>query len=204
MKISEDMVFSIFSDIVYKDVVSRLKIKRMELFKLFAVNLLKYYSNEVSLSKLSKTLKVSINTVEEWFHGLVNSYAVITSERYTQKPREAMVSPKKIYVVDPSFISSIALDSSVGRTMENLVALRLAMRGEKLFYIKGSNYEVDFLTHGTAIQVTYASGKDEVPRREIDGLNNVRAKERIVISWDYEDVVNKVKFIPIWKFLLHP
>ncbi|WP_240938834.1 ATP-binding protein [Metallosphaera hakonensis] len=204
LKISEDMVFSIFSDIVYKDVVSRLKIKRMELFKLFAVNLLKYYSNEVSLSKLSKTLKVSINTVEEWFHGLVNSYAVITSERYTQKPREAMVSPKKIYVVDPSFISSIALDSSVGRTMENLVALRLAMRGEKLFYIKGSNYEVDFLTHGTAIQVTYASGKDEVPRREIDGLNNVRAKERIVISWDYEDVVNKVKFIPIWKFLLHP
>ena len=63
---------------------------------------------------------------------------------------------------------------------------------------------MDFLTQSTAIQVTYASGKDEVPRREIEGLNNVSAKERIVITWDYEDVVNKVKFIPIWKFLLHP
>lgn len=202
LKISEDFIFSIFSDIVYKDVVSRLKIKRIELFKSFAVNLIKYYSNEVSLSKLSKTLKVSINTVEEWFNGLVNAYVIITSERFTQKPREAMTSPKKIYVVDPAFISSIALDNSMGRIMENIVALQLARRGEKLFFVKGSNYEIDFLVGDKAIQVTYASGRDEIPKREIGGLNNINVKEKIVITWDYEDEINKIKFIPIWKFLL--
>lgn len=90
LKISEDFIFSIFSDIVYKDVVQRLRIKRIELFKAFAVNVIKYYSNEISLSKLSKTLKLSNNTVEEWFNGLVNAYVIITSERFTNKPREGI------------------------------------------------------------------------------------------------------------------
>ncbi|AWR93901.1 ATP-binding protein [Acidianus brierleyi] len=202
LKISDDLIFSIFSDIVYKDVVQRLKIKRIELFKVFTVNIIKYYSNEVSLSKLSKTLKLSNNTVEEWFNGLINAYVVITSERFTNRPREGMTSPKKVYVIDPSFITSIALDSSKGRIMENLVALQLSRMGEKLFYLKGNNYEIDFLTRDKAIQVTYASGKDEIPKREIEGLNKIKTKEKIVITWDYEDKLGEIKFIPIWKFLL--
>ena len=202
LKISEDMVFSIFSDIVYKDVVQRLKVRRVELFKSFAVNVMKYYSNEVSLSRLAKALKVSTDTVEEWFEGLANAYVIITSERLTGRPREGMVSPKKVYVVDPGFISTIALDDSKGRLMENLVALELARRGERLFYLKGQDYEVDFLVGETAIQVTYASGRDEVPKREVEGLNRVRARRKVVITWDYEDAAGGVRFVPIWKFLL--
>jgi len=203
LKISEDLIFSIFSDIVYKDIVQRLRIKRIELFKAFVVNIIKYYSNEVSLSRLSKTLKLSNNTVEDWFNGLVNAYVIITSERFTNKPREGMTSPKKIYVIDAGFISSIALDDSKGRIMENLVALQLSRMGEKLFYAKGNNYEIDFLIKDKAIQVTYASGRDEIPKREIEGLNKVKTKEKIVITWDYEDKVGEIKFIPIWKFLLN-
>ncbi|BDC18651.1 ATP-binding protein [Acidianus sp. HS-5] len=202
LKISEDFIFSIFSDIVYKDIVERLKIKRIELFKAFAVSVIKYYANEISLSRLSKTLKLSNNTVEEWFNGLINAYVILTSERFTDKPREGLVSPKKVYVVDPGFISSIALDSSKGRIMENLVALHLARMGERLFYLKGRDYEVDFVTNNKAIQVTYASGKDEINKREIEGLKKIESKEKVVITWDYEDEINKIKFIPIWKFLL--
>ncbi len=202
LKISNDLVFSIFSDIVYKDVVQRLRIKRIELFKEFAVNVVKYYSNEISLSRLSKSLKLSNNTVDEWFNGLVNAYLVLTSERFTNKPREGMTSPRKVYVVDPGLVTSIALDASKGREMENLIALTLSRFGEKLFYLKGSDYEIDFFTGDKAIQVTYASGKDEIPRRETEGLNKVRAKEKVVVTWDYEDEVGGIKFIPIWKFLL--
>jgi len=202
LKISEDLVFSIFSDIVYKDVVQRLKIKRVEMFKAFAVNVIKYYSNEISLSRLFKTLKLSNNTVEEWFNGLINAYVILTSERFTTKPREGMTSPKKVYVVDPGFISAIALDNSTGRIMENLVAIHLVRNGVKLFYLKGDNYEIDFVTGDKAIQVTYASGRDEIPKREIEGLIKVKAREKVVITWDYEDEIGGVKFIPIWKFLL--
>ncbi|BCU67782.1 ATPase AAA [Sulfolobales archaeon HS-7] len=202
LKISDDFIFSIFSDIVYKDVVEKLRIKRIELFRAFTVNIVKYYSNEVSLSRLSKTLKLSNNTVEEWFNGLINAYVITTSERFTNKPREGMTSPKKVYVIDPGFISSIALDDSKGRIMENLVALQLSRVGEKLFYVKSNNYEIDFFVKDKAIQVTYASGKDEIPKREIEGLNKVKARKKVVITWDYEDEIKEIKFIPIWKFLL--
>jgi len=113
-----------------------------------------------------------------------------------------MTSPKKVYVVDPSFISAIALDNSTGRIMENLVAIHLVRNGVKLFYLKGDNYEIDFVTGDKAIQVTYASGRDEMPKREIEGLIKVKAREKVVITWDYEDEIGGIKFIPIWKFLL--
>ena len=166
------------------------------------MNIIKYYSNEVSLSRLSKALKLSNNTVEEWFNGLINAYVILTSERFTNRPREGMTSPKKVYVVDLGFISSIALVNSKGRIMENLVALQLARMGERLFYVNGDNYEVDFLVNDKAIQVTFASSKDEISKREIEGLKKVKTKEKIVITWDYEDKIGDIEFIPIWKFLL--
>nr|WP_192963579.1 hypothetical protein [Sulfolobus islandicus] len=53
-----------------------------------------------------------------------------------------------------------------------------------------------------AIQVSYASGRDEIPRREIEGLHKVRTKEKIMITWDFEDRIEEIEFIPLWKFLL--
>ncbi len=185
LKISEDFIFFIFSDIVYKDVVERLRIKRIELFKAFAVNVMRYFSNEVSLSRISRTLKVSNNTVEEWFRGLVDAYAVLTSERYTERPREAMTSSRKVYVVVPGFASAIAMADAKGRIMENVVALHIARSGRRLFYLKGDEYEVDFLVEDIGIQVTYASGRDEVPRREVEGLSKAKVKRRIAVTWDY-------------------
>jgi predicted AAA+ superfamily ATPase len=60
------------------------------------------------------------------------------------------------------------------------------------------------------IQVTYASSKDEIEKREIKSLIKaselLKCKDLLVITWDYEDelrVENKiVKFIPLWKWLL--
>ncbi|MGC9189974.1 MAG: ATP-binding protein [Conexivisphaera sp.] len=202
LRISDDYAFFIFSDILFKDVVQRLRVKRMELFKAFAVNLLRYFSSEVSLSRLSRTMNLSINTVEEWFDGLRSAYLLLVSERFTERPREAMVSPRKVYAVDPAFISTIALGGEAkGRAMENVVAIHLARRYGRLFYYRG-RHEVDFMVGDRAIQVTYASGRDEVDRREVEALDEVRAKEKLVVTWDYEDRQGEVRFVPLWKFLL--
>ncbi|HIQ50549.1 MAG TPA: hypothetical protein EYH54_01095, partial [Nautiliaceae bacterium] len=62
------------------------------------------------------------------------------------------------------------------------------------------------------IQVTYASNKDEIEKREIRAL--IKAfetfkkdkPELLVITWDYEDEETferkRIKFIPLWKWLL--
>jgi len=205
-KISEDMLPQIIFDILFKDVVLRLKIKRVRTFQDFALSVLKYYSSEISLNKLTKMLNLSITTVEEWFNGIVNSYLVLTAERYSNSPKSVLVYPKKVYVVDPGIISRYLLDDSKGKIMENIVAIQLARKGEKLCYFKSEKGEVDFVTSDSLIQVTFAEGKDEVEKREIEGLKEaekvVKRRRKIVITWGYEDKIDEVEFIPLWKFLL--
>jgi predicted AAA+ superfamily ATPase len=60
------------------------------------------------------------------------------------------------------------------------------------------------------IQVTYASSKDEIEKREIKSLLKaselLKCKNLLVITWDYEDELKienkKIAFIPLWKWLL--
>jgi len=60
------------------------------------------------------------------------------------------------------------------------------------------------------IQVTYASSKDEIEKREIKALEKASAllncKDLICITWDYEDELKEngkmIRFIPLWKWLL--
>ena len=62
------------------------------------------------------------------------------------------------------------------------------------------------------IQVAYASGRDEVNQREVKALlkasKELRCKNLLVITWDYEDEAvsnsEKVRYVPLWKWLLNP
>ena len=85
-------------------------------------------------------------------------------------------------------------------------------------YGKADGREVDFIVNDglkvrLLIQVTYASGRDEIDKREIKGLLNAGeifkrdGPELLVITWDYEAVEDvkgkKIKFVPLWKWLLN-
>ena len=99
--------------------------------------------------------------------------------------------------------------------MENTVFLELLRRGneaplQELYYYRSRDYEVDFVVkEGTQvkelIQVTYASGKDEIERRELKALDKVSeelgCKRKTVITWDYEEE-GEINYIPLWKWLL--
>jgi predicted AAA+ superfamily ATPase len=94
----------------------------------------------------------------------------------------------------------------------------LKIRGLKenrqIFYFKINDKEVDFvLKEGLKvkqlIQVTYASGKDEIEKREIKALIKaselLKCKNLLIITWDFEDEIkanNKIiKCLPLWKWL---
>ena len=107
----------------------------------------------------------------------------------------------------------------IGRTMENLVAIELMRRRSywnrswEIYYWKDHQQrEVDFLVKDgenvkECIQVTYASGKDEVEKREIRALEKaaeeLKCEKKTVITWDYEEE-GDIKFVPLWKWLLNP
>ena len=114
------------------------------------------------------------------------------------------------------------VSENIGRLMENLVAIELARRKSyfnkdwEIFYWKDHQQrEVDFiLKQGPAvaqlIQVTYASSRDEVERREIEALvragNELKCRDLLLITWDYEDEMKKdgeeIRAVPLWRWLL--
>ncbi|MEM3449155.1 MAG: DUF4143 domain-containing protein, partial [Nitrososphaerota archaeon] len=108
-----------------------------------------------------------------------------------------------------------------GRLMENAVFLQLLRETNKkpllsFYYWKDyQQNEVDFLVKEglkirRLIQVTYASGRDEVDKREVKALlkagKELGCKDLLVVTWDYEDEAElenrKVKFVPLWKQLI--
>ena len=107
--------------------------------------------------------------------------------------------------------------------MENVVFLELLRKTNErplleIYYCKDyQGREVDFLVKEGVkvvklIQVTYASGRDEIEKREIrsllkaDELFQKDQPELVVITWDYEAEEEikgkKIRFVPLWKWLL--
>jgi predicted AAA+ superfamily ATPase len=106
--------------------------------------------------------------------------------------------------------------------MENVVAIELKRRIPLLEiyywkeYGKAEGKEVDFVVRENfnvkqLIQVTYASNRNEVEKREIEALIKasglLKCNDLLVITWNYEDIVEisnkKIKFVPLWRWLLN-
>ncbi|MCM8803550.1 MAG: DUF4143 domain-containing protein, partial [Candidatus Omnitrophica bacterium] len=138
------------------------------------------------------------------------------------KVKVLLKSPRKVYFIDNSFITFLSLKfgKNMGRLMENLVARELIRKFSssllEIYYWKDyQQREVDFvikegLKVKQLIQVTFASGKDEIEKREIKALIKaselLRCKDLLIITWDYEDEVKiknkKIVFKPLWRWLL--
>ncbi|WP_221289945.1 ATP-binding protein [Stygiolobus caldivivus] len=207
---SRVMLNSIYNDILFRDVVSRLKVKRVERFKDFASAVVSLYSSEVSINRLAKIIKVDYKTADEWFSGIVESYLVHIVKRYSAKV-SSLGENKKVYVTDPGIIHEVVVKKDKGRIIEDLVAVHLLRKNQfkGIYYVKGEDYEVDFYdeVNGELIQVTF---DDEIRDRKIRGL--VKASSLLgigrlkVVTWDSEGEVKvegkKVEIEPLWKFLL--
>jgi predicted AAA+ superfamily ATPase len=143
-------------------------------------------------------------------------------EKFSFGARERMVSPLKVYSIDTGISNAIGFRfmENFGKLMENLVAIELQRRFRRpnfeIYYFKDyQQNEVDFvikegLKIKKLIQVTYASGKDEIEEREIKALikasDLLKCEDLLIITWDYEDEIEvegrKIIFKPLWKWLL--
>ena len=110
---------------------------------------------------------------------------------------------------------SFKFSGDLGRLIENLVFLELLRNKKELYYWKSQKEEVDFIIKKEnrieqLIQVCYSLENEKTKEREINGLlrasDELKCKNLLVISWDYEAEGEfkgkKIKFIPLWKWLL--
>lgn len=216
----------IYSDIIEKDVLRRIKIRMKETFKEFTKYSISNIASEFTIRKLSHIFEVKdVHTVKNWIDALESSYLFFILERYSPKLKQQIIAPKKIYCIDNGLVNTISFKTTErhGKLMENLVAIELLRKKNywyndlEFFYWKDHQQnDVDFvLKEGLQvkqlIQVTYISSKREIDRREIKALvkasDELKCRNLIVITWNYEDKLNinnkTIKYIPLWKWLLN-
>ncbi|MCD6403412.1 MAG: ATP-binding protein, partial [Candidatus Aenigmarchaeota archaeon] len=222
-QLEESYLKTLFDAVIYKDVVRRWNVKYPTKIEDLARYLISIHGREYTATKIRNLLGFrSTFTVQNYIKYLEEAYLIISLERFSKKTKEFLKAPKKVFSIDVGLANAISVkaEKEVGRSMENVVFLQLKNKGYKenrnLFYFKDyQQHEVDFVVKEgldikQLIQVTYASGLDEIEKRELRSLvkasDLLKCKNLLVITWDYEDEIEfkwkKIKFVPLWKWLL--
>ncbi|MEM5881774.1 MAG: ATP-binding protein [Candidatus Aenigmatarchaeota archaeon] len=211
--------------ILFKDFIERHEIRNIGFSKFLLNFILQNFSKEISVKGIydkakSMNLKISKDTTYSYLDKLNDTLIFFFLERYSKKVHVRESWPKKIYVVDNGLTKNIRFSQDYGKLMENCVFLELKRKQNKnplmeCYYFKVNDSEVDFVVKEglrvtQLIQVTYASSKDEIDKREIKALMKaselLRCKSLQIITWDYEDEIKVndkiIKCIPLWKWLL--
>ena len=223
-KVSSRTIYlrELYDMIISRDVVGRYKVKFVRDLKEMAFYLISNFSSRISYNKLKNIFRVkSVHTIKNYISYLEDAYMLFQLFPFSWKVKYQLMQVKKVYSIDTGLIEALSPGSSknLGRIMENVVAvdiLRREPRENVFFYLTPRHEEVDFVIGEgmkikQLIQVTYASGRDEIEKREIKSLikasNELKCKDLEIITWDYEDELNVdgkiIKCIPLWKWLLY-
>ena len=223
-KVSSRTIYlrELYDMIISRDVVGRYKVKFVRDLKEMAFYLISNFSSRISYNKLKNIFRVkSVHTIKNYISYLEDAYMLFQLFPFSWKVKYQLMQVKKVYSIDTGLIEALSPGSSknLGRIMENVVAvdiLRREPRENVFFYLTPRHEEVDFVIREgmkikQLIQVTYASGRDEIEKREIKSLikasNELKCKDLEIITWDYENEINldgkTIKCIPLWKWLLH-
>lgn len=218
------IVENIYQDIINKDCLDRYNIKNKKTFKELSKYLTSNFSSEFTYSKLSNIFNVKdVHTVKNYVDYLKESFIITVIDRFSPKLKQQVISPKKAYVVDHGICNflSFKLSKDTGRLLENIVCIELLRRKSvnsnlEVYYWKDyQQNEVDFVVKQgskikTLIQVCQDLSEQETKEREIKAIlkasKELKCKDLIIISRDKEgeEIINntKVKFVPLWKWLL--
>jgi predicted AAA+ superfamily ATPase len=213
-----------FEMILFRDIVERHKLKNISLARFLLSFLLQNFSKEISVNKILKSLssqRFGKNTLYSYIDKIQDSVALFVLNRFSLRVYQRESWPKKVYLCDMGLTKVVRFSEDIGKLMENCVFLELLRLTNKkpmleIYYWK--NYEgaeVDFLLKEgekikELIQVTYASGRDEIGEREVKSLlkasKETECKNLTIITWNYEGVDKidnrTIKFTPLWKWLL--
>ncbi len=209
--------------IIFRDIVERFGIKNIGIIRFVIKSLITSFSKQASIHSMYKALKgngqkISKKTLYSYVFLLEDAYFSFQLKKFNFSNKKSELSISKTYLNDWG-VASMMLDlkTEIGRTMENAVFIELKRRqtqNDKLYYSDIGD-EIDFVKVeknkvSDLIQVTYASNKNEIKEREIENLLSgsikLNCNDLLVITWDYEAEEKvkgkKIRFVPLWKWLL--
>lgn len=221
--ISENFYRDYINLVIFKDIVERFGIKNIFVVQFLIKALITSFSKKISVNSLYNQLKatgqkVSKKTLYSYIALLEDSFFSFRLRKFSFSNNTSELSTPKTYLNDWGLASAIFdLNSEIGRLMENCVFVELKRRGEdKRIYYSDIGNDIDFVLQRKGkveqlLQVTYASKRDEINSREteslIKGAGALKCENLLVITWSYEAEEKiegkRIKFIPLWKWLLN-
>ncbi len=219
--ITRSYLATLFDSIIWKDVVSRHKVRNSNDLTNLATYLLANFTNSFTANELSAELNISsVNTTLKYLGFLREPYLFFYLSRYNNKLKLMKKAPQKVYVVDNGMISAKAFSMSQnwGRLLENQVFIELLRRGydteKSLFYYRSRNdKETDFVVRNgyqieRMIQVCYDLQSPKVEKREVDSLvecaEELNCDDMVIVTYHEEKIIhhhNKtIRVLPISQF----
>lgn len=222
-----DYISRLFDSVVYKDIVSRYRVRHIKTVQEVASLLFSNFAKEFSYNQLKRSIRgTSVVTLQKFVSYLEEAFVFFELPRFSFKLKEQVGFNKKIYCFDNGFIFAKAFKASPdwGRLFENIVAIELK-KGEiwqkhKLFFWKSrQNEEVDFVVWKDRaahqlIQVCFDVSGQEAKKRETRALlkagRELKCKNLLVLTHDFEStektewfgIKGTIEFKPLWKWLL--
>lgn len=216
-----------YQTVIRRDIIERFKVENEEGLKALLRLLLN--STSYSISKIYDTLKslnyeIGKTTIQNYINYIQNSFFAFSLPIFSFNIKDQMQYPRKIYFIDNVFINSLStkFSKNVGRLYENIIAITLLRKyfDNEIFYWKNPQQEeVDFVVKEglkvkQLIQVCCdledIKTKERETRALIKASKELKCKNLFVITEDYEaneeiswfGIKRKIKFIPLWKWLL--
>ncbi len=168
--------------IIYKDIIAYQKIKNHRVIKDMFKILMSNVGNQVSVYKISKTLKVSTETISRYLQYFEETYLIYLLPRYG-KINQQLSSPRKVYAGDIGIRNLFTGFANKGRVFENYVYLKI--KNYDPVYILENKLEIDFfLNNKILIEVKY--GVDILGKQK-ELFDEFEAKQKLVIK-EYNDI----------------
>ena len=218
---------SYFELTIYKDIIERHKIRDSFLIKWFLKSVASSYTKEISINKIYLTLKsqgrkTSKDELYSYYSMIEDSFFsfYLPKFSYSVRKREPV---SKVHLCDVGFAKLLETSQDIGKKMENVAYLELLRRkkaNSDLYFWKNiQQEEVDFvIKEGNNIRELIQICKDvqdnNTKQREARALlkagKELKCKSLLIITENYEAEENfewfgtksKIKFIPLWKWLL--
>lgn len=205
-----------YEDVLYKDIITRFKIRSGATFQQLAVYLCTNIGKEISYNSLKTVLGYkSVLSVKKHIGFLAEAFLLFELFKYDYSLKKQFGSNKKIYAIDTGLRNEVAFSFSEdkGRLLENVVFIELKRRGYEVFYFKGKK-ECDFLVKEknkitAAVQVT-AMLSAENEDRELAGLVEAAAASGLtsgtIITVNQEKKIKyggvEIAIVPAWRWLM--
>lgn len=211
-----DILLTLFSDVLLRDVVVHHGIRDVASLNRLAVYLVSNAGNLVTASKLQKQLGIKTSTMLEYFSFLEDAYLVSFVPRFRYSYKAQLINPRKIYVIDPGIIEvvSASFTNDYGKRLENIVYLHFRRcKDNTIYYFNENGNECDFVVMNKGackqvVQVCWELTPENVIREQ-QGLKKAmdffKTKNGCIITYNQSDAYMQdgqmIEVIPAWKFI---